>query len=87
MERWYEIQAILSIRLSNIAKMILLPNGEVLQLMGSQDGLAHMVMIDPGDYVLVPYPGDPIYEQGVFIAGGNIYPMPLSGGESVHTHN
>ena len=45
--------------------------------MGSQDGLAHMAMIDPGDYVLVPDPGYPIYEQGVFIAGGNIYPMPL----------
>lgn len=55
------------------------PDGEVLQLMGSQDGLAHLAtaMIDPGDYVLVPDPGYPIYEQGVQIAGGNIYPMPL----------
>ncbi|WP_163184040.1 MULTISPECIES: LL-diaminopimelate aminotransferase [Neobacillus] len=52
---------------------------EVLQLMGSQDGLAHLAtaMINPGDYVLVPDPGYPIYEGSVTIAGGNIYPMPL----------
>lgn len=55
------------------------PENEVLQMMGSQDGLAHLAtaMIDPGDYVLVPDPGYPIYEQGVMIAGGSIYPMPL----------
>jgi LL-diaminopimelate aminotransferase len=54
-------------------------NNEVLQLMGSQDGLAHLAtaMIDPGDYVLVPDPGYPIYEANVTIAGGEIYPMPL----------
>jgi LL-diaminopimelate aminotransferase len=54
-------------------------NTEVLQLMGSQDGLAHLAtaMIDPGDYVLVPDPGYPIYEANVTIAGGQIYPMPL----------
>lgn len=55
------------------------PSGEVLQLMGSQDGLSHLAtaMIDPGDYVLVPDPGYPIYEQNVMIAGGTIFPMPL----------
>ncbi|MBK5444864.1 LL-diaminopimelate aminotransferase [Peribacillus sp. TH24] len=53
---------------------------EVLQLMGSQDGLAHLAtaMINPGDYVLVPDPGYPIYEASVKLAGGNIYPMPLT---------
>lgn len=52
---------------------------EVLQLMGSQDGLSHLAtaIIDPDDYVLVPDPGYPIYEASVTIAGGNIYPMPL----------
>lgn len=36
--------------------------------MDSQDGLAYLAtaMIDPGDYVLVPDPGYPIYEAGVF---------------------
>lgn len=55
------------------------PENEVLQLMGSQDGLSHLAtaMIDPGDYVLVPDPGYPIYEHSVMIAGGSIYPMPL----------
>jgi LL-diaminopimelate aminotransferase len=55
------------------------PSKEVLQLMGSQDGLAHLAtaMIDPGDYVLVPDPGYPIYEASVTLAGGIIYPMPL----------
>lgn len=52
---------------------------EVLQLMGSQDGLAHLAtaFINPGDYVLVPDPGYPIYEDNVILAGGIIYPMPL----------
>ena len=55
------------------------PNNEVLQLMGSQDGLSHLAtaMIDPDEYVLVPDPGYPIYEASVTIAGGLIYPMPL----------
>ncbi|MGG3469892.1 LL-diaminopimelate aminotransferase [Neobacillus pocheonensis] len=55
------------------------PVKEVLQLMGSQDGLAHLAtaIINPGDYVLVPDPGYPIYEASVNIAGGVIYPMPL----------
>lgn len=55
------------------------PENEVLQLMGSQDGLSHLAtaVIDSGDYVLVPDPGYPIYEQSVRIAGGSIYPMPL----------
>ncbi|PLS02833.1 LL-diaminopimelate aminotransferase [Neobacillus cucumis] len=55
------------------------PAKEVLQVMGSQDGLAHLAtaIINPGDYVLVPDPGYPIYEASVNIAGGMIYPMPL----------
>ncbi|ALC89364.1 aminotransferase [Bacillus sp. FJAT-18017] len=54
-------------------------SAEVLQLMGSHDGLSHLAiaLVDPGEYVLVPDPGYPIYEAGVTIAGGNIYPMPL----------
>jgi len=53
--------------------------GEVLQLMGSQDGLSHLAtaIVNPGDYVLVPDPGYPIYEASVTIAGGVVYPMPL----------
>ncbi len=55
------------------------PEQEVLSLMGSQDGLAHIAQawIDPGDVVLVPDPGYPIYFAGVHLAGGTIHPMPL----------
>jgi len=55
------------------------PETQVLSLMGSQDGLAHLALawIDPGDVVLVPDPGYPIYFSSVVLAGGEIYPMPL----------
>lgn len=55
------------------------PENEVLSLMGSQDGLAHLAQgwIDEGDMVLVPDPGYPIYAASVTLAGGEIYPMPL----------
>ncbi|MCM3703661.1 LL-diaminopimelate aminotransferase [Paenibacillus macerans] len=55
------------------------PEEEVLQTMGSQDGLAHLAMavINPGDYVLIPDPGYPIYEAGVVLAGGKVHPLPL----------
>lgn len=55
------------------------PKKEVLSLMGSQDGLAHIhwALLNPGDVVLVPDPGYPIYYAGVQLPGGKIYPMPL----------
>ncbi|KUK83407.1 MAG: Aspartate/tyrosine/aromatic aminotransferase [Pelotomaculum thermopropionicum] len=55
------------------------PDDEMLVLMGSQDGLAHLSMayIDPGDVALVPDPGYPIYNFSVFMAQGEIYSLPL----------
>ncbi|MDO7787444.1 LL-diaminopimelate aminotransferase [Desulforamulus aquiferis] len=55
------------------------PKTEVITLMGSQDGLAHISMayIDPGDIALVPDPGYPIYSASILLAGGELYPMPL----------
>lgn len=55
------------------------PQTEVLQLMGSQDGLAHLALalLDEEDAVLVPNPGYPIYEASVTIAGAQIIPYPL----------
>jgi len=52
---------------------------EVHSLMGSQDGLAHFALAwtDPGDLVLVPDPGYPIYAGGVRLAGAEPYPLPL----------
>ncbi|MBO8128396.1 MAG: LL-diaminopimelate aminotransferase [Peptococcaceae bacterium] len=55
------------------------PEREVLSLMGSQDGLAHinLAFVNPGDVVLVPDPGYPIYRTGVKLAEGEVYPLPL----------
>ncbi len=55
------------------------PAEEILTLMGSQDGLAHLAMAlaDPGDICLVPDPGYPIYSASLAIAGVEAYTMPL----------
>ncbi|GAB6157544.1 LL-diaminopimelate aminotransferase [Desulfotomaculum varum] len=55
------------------------PATEVLTLMGSQDGLAHvaLALINPGDVALVPDPGYPIYAASILLAEGELYPMPL----------
>ncbi|WP_027363756.1 LL-diaminopimelate aminotransferase [Desulfotruncus alcoholivorax] len=55
------------------------PVTEVLVLMGSQDGLAHIALayINPGDTALIPDPGYPIYACSILLAEGVIYPMPL----------
>jgi len=55
------------------------PENEVLPLMGSQDGLAHIFLayIDPGDLALIPDPGYPIYTAGLLLAGGEKVAIPL----------
>lgn len=55
------------------------PETEVLPLMGSQDGLAHIFLayIDPGDLALIPDPGYPIYTAGLMLAGGQKVAVPL----------
>ncbi|MFC0211497.1 aminotransferase class I/II-fold pyridoxal phosphate-dependent enzyme [Paenibacillus chartarius] len=55
------------------------PEGEVLALMGSQDGLAHLALsiTDPGDIALVPDPGYPIYSAALTLAGVEPYMLPL----------
>lgn len=56
------------------------PDTEVLALIGSKEGIAHLVMtlINPGDYVLVPDPSYPVYRMATLIAGGKYYNMPLT---------
>lgn len=55
------------------------PETEIVQLMGSQDGLLHlpMTIADEGDLILVPDPGYTAYEAGVKMAKAKAYPMPL----------
>ncbi|MFZ5647036.1 MAG: LL-diaminopimelate aminotransferase [Bacillota bacterium] len=59
--------------------VVLDPQSEILVLMGSQDGLAHIAMayVDRGDIALVPDPGYPIYAFGITLSGGELYPVPL----------
>lgn len=52
---------------------------EVLALMGSQDGLAHLALAvgNPQDIAIVPDPGYPIYSAGLMLAGVTPYTIPL----------
>ena len=52
---------------------------EVLALMGSKDGIAHIAeaFVNPKDYVLAPSPGYPVYRTGTLFAEGRVYDMPL----------
>lgn len=55
------------------------PKTEVLSLIGSKEGIAHMPLafINPGDYVLVSSPGYPVYPVATLFAGGKCHEMPL----------
>lgn len=56
------------------------PETEVHSLIGSQDGLAHIALclVNPGDVVLVPDPGYPIFSAGPLVAGAELRMMPLT---------
>ncbi|MDT3424924.1 LL-diaminopimelate aminotransferase [Paenibacillus forsythiae] len=58
------------------------PEKELLTLMGSQDGLAHLALAvcNPGDVAIVPDPGYPIYSGALAIAGVTPWPLPLRSG-------
>ncbi|WP_096592909.1 LL-diaminopimelate aminotransferase [Calothrix sp. NIES-2098] len=55
------------------------PETEVLPLIGSQEGTAHLplAIINPGDFALLLDPGYPSHTGGVYLASGQIYPMAL----------
>ena len=56
------------------------PEAEIVSLMGTQDGLAHLALAitDPGDAALLPDPGYPVYGAGLAVAGVEAIPLPLS---------
>jgi aspartate/methionine/tyrosine aminotransferase len=68
--QWYEAKYGLAID----------PHTEVLPLIGSQEGTAHLplAILEPGDYALLLDPGYPSHAGGVYLAGGQIHPMPIS---------
>jgi LL-diaminopimelate aminotransferase len=55
------------------------PATEVMSLIGSKEGIGHLPLafINPGDVVLVPDPGYPVYHAGTIFAGGEPVVMPL----------
>ncbi len=56
------------------------PETEVLPLIGSQEGTAHLplALLNPGDYALLLDPGYPSHSGGVHLADGQIYGMPIA---------
>jgi LL-diaminopimelate aminotransferase len=55
------------------------PETEVVSLIGSKEGIAHLPLayINPGDVALVPSPAYPVYHIATMFAGGESYVMPL----------
>ena len=52
---------------------------EIMSIYGSQEGMAHIawVLCDPGDLVLVPNPGYPIFKTGPLLCGARVWEYPL----------
>ncbi len=55
------------------------PKTEVLALIGSKEGIAHLhtAFVDPGDYVLAPSIGYPVYSGGATLNNAHTYFMPM----------
>lgn len=55
------------------------PDTETMSLIGSKEGIAHLIMayINPGDVVLAPSPGYPVYHNFTILTGGEPYTLPL----------
>lgn len=67
--RWY--QSRFSVQLD--------PEKEVLALIGSKEGIAHipLAFVNPGEATLVPNPGYPVYHAATLFAGGVPLHFPL----------
>lgn len=57
-----------------------LESGEVLVTIGSKEAIGHLplAVVDPGDAVLIPDPGYPVYNSSAVFAGADPVTMPLS---------
>jgi LL-diaminopimelate aminotransferase len=55
------------------------PESEILPLLGSKEGVFHMMLawVEPGDIVLIPDPAYITYTSGTRFAGGEPYYLPL----------
>jgi len=56
------------------------PATEVLALIGSKEGIAHLfpAFVDVGEYTLVPGVGYPVYHTGGILVGGKTHWMPMN---------
>lgn len=56
-----------------------LETNEIMSVYGSQEGITHIgfTMVNPGDIVLVPNPGYPIFSIGPALAGANVVTYKL----------
>ncbi len=55
------------------------PDNELITTIGSKDGISHLplAVVNPGEVVLVPQPGYPVYQASALFAGAEPYIMPL----------
>src|SRR5688572_4360841 len=55
------------------------PFKEIIPLVGSKEGLAHLAFcyVEPGDVTIVPDPGYQPYIGGTLLSGGEAYTVPL----------
>ena len=56
-----------------------LSHSEITSLYGSQEGMAHiaLALCEPGDVVLVPNPGYPVFSAGPFLCGADVQTYDL----------
>ncbi|MBY0371506.1 aminotransferase class I/II-fold pyridoxal phosphate-dependent enzyme [bacterium] len=56
------------------------PQKEIVALIGSKEGIAHfpVAFCDPGDKVLYPSPGYPVFATSISLGGGQPIPIPLT---------
>lgn len=60
------------------------PDNEILALIGSKEGIAHLslALIDTGDNAIIPEPSYPIYKSSVYMAGGHPFLLYLNEGNN-----
>ena len=63
----------------NVHGVELHPEAEILPLLGSKEGIFHLILahVNPGDVVLVPDPGYMTYTRGSLFSGGLPFHFPL----------
>jgi len=56
------------------------PENEVIALIGSKEGIAHLplALLNPEELAIVPNPAYPVYRMGTILAGGEPIDLPLT---------